>query len=133
LVLYENPPSKIKENSFIIKELTEKLIVLMKHKAAKSCILLILPISNSTLNGQGTAGDRSHWSRPFRAAAGIQLPCFLNKRWLPCYALLRATRNYNNSSFKYLMENFIASKLLVRSDLRQKQETLTLSIRRIVK
>jgi hypothetical protein len=52
-------PSKIKKNSFIINWLTEKLIVLMKHQAAKSCILLILPISNSMFKGRRTADDGS--------------------------------------------------------------------------
>jgi hypothetical protein len=43
----------------------------MKHLAAKACISLILLIANSMFKGRGIAGDRSHWSHPFRAAAGI--------------------------------------------------------------
>jgi hypothetical protein len=91
--------------------------VLIKQPAVKSCFF-ILPIANSMFKGRRTAGDGSHWSRAYLAETGIFTALIPEQKMMPGYALLRVTRNYNSSSFKYFMENLMASKFLVRSDLR---------------
>jgi hypothetical protein len=75
------PHLKIKQNSFIISYLIEKLIVSMKFiafKLLKSSVFThfahFQQHALNALNGRGTASDRSLWSRPCPATAGIDRP-----------------------------------------------------------
>jgi hypothetical protein len=77
----------------------------MKHRAVKSCILVILPISNSMFKGHGTAGDRSRSSRAYLAETGIFTALIPEQKMTAWLCTLRVTRNYNSSSFKYFTGN----------------------------